>query len=328
MRVLVTGGAGFIGSHVCERLVERGDHVVIVDSFDRFYDPSVKRRNIAAIAGSPQVRLIEVDIADSAGIDDGLGDDAVDAIIHLAARAGVRPSLERPMDYIRTNVEGTQSILDMARRRGIRPFVMGSSSSVYGDTTPVPFSESEAAVAPISPYAATKRAGELLCHTHAHLYGLSIACLRLFTVYGPRQRPDLAIHKFARLMTDGLEIPVFGDGSTERDYTYVGDIVQGIEAALDWCVAAESASFEIVNLGESQTTSLSRLIEILSEELAITPRLNRLPPQPGDVQRTFADVAKARALFDYDPRTSMEGGIRLFVEWFRNQEPVDAHSSA
>lgn len=328
MRVLVTGGAGFIGSHVCERLVERGDHVVIVDSFDPFYDPSVKRRNIEAIVGSPRVRLIEADIADSGRIDDGLGDDEVDAIIHLAARAGVRPSLERPMDYIRTNVEGTQSILDLARRRGIRPFVMGSSSSVYGDTTPVPFSEGEAAVAPISPYAATKRAGELLCHTSAHLYGLSIACLRLFTVYGPRQRPDLAIHKFARLMTDGLEIPVFGDGSTERDYTYVGDIVQGIEAALGWCMTAESASFEIVNLGESQTTSLSRLIELLSGELGITPSLKRLPPQPGDVQRTFADVAKARALFGYDPQMSMEGGIRIFVEWFRNQAPVDARSSA
>ena len=328
MRVLVTGGAGFIGSHVCERLAARGDEVVIVDSFDPFYDPSIKRRNIEDLVASNRVELIEADIADSGRIEEALGATPVDAIIHLAARAGVRPSLERPMDYIRTNVEGTQSILDLARRRGTRPFVLGSSSSVYGDSTPVPFSEAAPAVEPISPYAATKRAAELLCHSYAHLYGLTVACLRLFTVYGPRQRPDLAIHKFAELMTRGVEIPVFGDGTTERDYTYVGDIVQGIEGALDWSVGAKPALFEIVNLGESQTTSLSRLIDLLSIELGVTPQIKRLPNQPGDVQRTFADVAKARGLLGYDPKTPMEDGIRLFVDWFRAQQSGNARSGA
>lgn len=319
MRVLVTGGAGFIGSHVCERLVARGDEVVIVDSFDAFYSPSVKRRNIAALAESGRMTLVEADIADVDFIDGELGAVRVDAIVHLAARAGVRPSLDRPLDYARTNVEGTLAVLELARRRGVRPFVFGSSSSVYGDTTPVPFSETVAADDPISPYAATKRAGELACRSHGHLYQLSVICVRLFTVYGPRQRPDLAIHKFARLMLQGQPVPFFGDGSTERDYTFVADIVQGIERALDWAVAGEPGVFEIVNLGESQTTSLSDLVELISEALDVTPQLDHQPPQPGDVQRTFANIDKARALLGYDPRTSMRDGIGLFVEWLKTQ---------
>ena len=326
MRVLVTGGAGFIGSHVCERLVARGDDLVIVDSFDPFYDPAIKRRNIETTMASGRARLIEADVADTDRLEAALGNDSIDAIIHLAARAGVRPSLERPLDYVRTNVEGTCSLLEIARRKRIRPFVMGSSSSVYGDATPVPFRESEPAGQPISPYAATKRAAELLCHTHAHLYGLSVACLRFFTVYGPRQRPDLAIHKFARLMTDGAEIPVFGDGSTERDYTYIDDIVDGVESALNWSIAADAGTFEIMNLGENQTTSLSRLIQLIAAELGAEPQLKRLPHQPGDVQCTFADIAKARTMLGYDPHTSMEDGIRRFVEWFRAQSPTDARS--
>ena len=297
----------------------------MVDSFDPFYDPAIKRRNISDVLKSDRASLIAADIADTESIETQLGDAQVDAIIHLAARAGVRPSLDRPRDYIRTNVEGTQALLDLARHRNIKRFVFGSSSSVYGDKTPVPFSEAEPAVTPISPYAATKRAGELICHSYSHLYGITVACVRLFTVYGPRQRPDLAIHKFAKLMTSGSEIPVFGDGTTERDYTYVDDIVQGIEAALDWTGRAEAGSFETINLGESQTTSLSRLIEMLSSALGVTPQLKRLPDQPGDVQRTFADVAKARDLLGYDPRTSMEEGIARFVEWFRAQ-PQDARS--
>lgn len=325
MRILVTGGAGFIGSHVSDRLVARGDEIVIVDSFDPFYDPAIKHRNISGVLSSDRASLIEADIADTDAIDTQLGDKPIDAIVHLAARAGVRPSLERPRDYIRTNIEGTQALLDLARRRQINRFVFGSSSSVYGDDTPVPFSESVPAVAPISPYAATKRAAELICHSYSHLYGMTIACVRLFTVYGPRQRPDLAIHKFARLMSVGAEIPVFGDGTTERDYTYVDDIVQGIEAALDWTGRASTGSFETINLGESETTSLSRLIEMLSSALQITPQLRRMPEQPGDVKRTCADVAKAREVLGYDPRISMEEGIRRFVEWFRAQ-PQDAGS--
>ena len=320
MKVLVTGGAGFIGSHVSERLVARGDEVVIVDSLDPFYDPAVKRRNVADVMASGRATLIERDICD--GLSNAVGGDDIDAIVHLAARAGVRPSLERPRDYVRANVEGTQAVLDFARERGIRPFVFGSSSSVYGDSTPVPFSELSAAAEPISPYAATKRAAELLCHAHAHLFGFSVLCVRLFTVYGPRQRPDLAIHKFARLMTRGDEIPFFGDGTTERDYTYVGDIVDGIERALEWCVSAQPGAFDIVNLGESRTTSLARLVDLLSEELSIEPRIRRMPVQPGDVEKTFADVSHARELIGYDPHTSMEEGIRRFVEWFRAQ-PAD-----
>lgn len=291
----------------------------VVDSFDSFYDPRIKRRNIESLMATGRAVLVEADICDGAAIDGALGDTRMDGIIHLAARAGVRPSLERPLDYVRTNIEGTQSLLELARRRGIRPFVFGSSSSVYGDSTPAPFNEAQAAVMPISPYAATKRAAELMCYAQAHLFGLSVVCLRLFTVYGPRQRPDLAIHKFARLMSDGAEIPFFGDGDTERDYTYVADIVRGIEAALDWSVTANPGAFEIVNLGESVTTSLSHLVRMLAAELGVTPRLMHLPPQPGDVQRTFADVTRARELFGYDPRTSMEDGIRNFVEWFRAQ---------
>ncbi len=321
MRVLVTGGAGFIGSHVAERLVDRGDEIIVVDSFDPFYDPAIKRRNIERVLASGMASLIEEDICDPDRLDSAIGDTPIDAIVHLAARAGVRPSLERPLHYVRTNVEGTQSLLELARERGIRPFVFGSSSSVYGDATPVPFSEDAHAAQPISPYAATKRAGELACHAHSHLYGLSVICLRLFTVYGPRQRPDLAIHKFARLMSNGDEIPFFGDGSTERDYTYVDDIVSGIEAAIDWSVAAPAQAFEIVNLGESVTTPLSRLVEMIAAELDVTPRLKRMPAQPGDVQRTFANVERARELLGYKPKTTMEEGIRRFVEWFRTQPP-------
>ena len=319
MRVLVTGGAGFIGSHLTERLIARGDEVVVVDSFDPFYDPSVKRANIAGAIASGHATLIEADICERAALDEKLGDTDLDAIVHLAARAGVRPSLESPLEYVRTNVEGTQSLLEIARRRGIRPFVMGSSSSVYGDSTPVPFREDVSADTPISPYAATKRAAELLCHAHAKLHGASIACLRLFTVYGPRQRPDLAIHKFARLMLRGEEIPLYGDGSTERDYTFVGDATDGIERALDWCVSAPPGAFEIVNIGESTTTSLAKLVDLISDELGVDPRIQRLPDQPGDVQRTFADIARARHLLGYDPRTTMEEGIRRFAEWLRAQ---------
>ena len=322
MRVLLTGGAGFIGSHVAERLVDRGDEIVIVDSFVPFYDPAIKRRNVERVLASGKASLIEADICDLDRLDSAIGDTQIDAIVHLAARAGVRPSLEQPLLYVRTNVEGTQSLLELARKKAIRPFVFGSSSSVYGDATPVPFSEDAAATQPISPYAATKRAGELACHAHAHLYGLSVICLRLFTVYGPRQRPDLAIHKFARLMSRGEEIPFFGDGSTERDYTYVDDIVAGIEAALDWSVTAPSGAFETVNLGESVTTPLSRLVEMIAAELDITPRLKRMPAQPGDVQRTFANVQRARDLLGYDPHTTMDEGIRRFVEWF-GMQPSD-----
>ncbi|HEX8674262.1 MAG TPA: NAD-dependent epimerase/dehydratase family protein [Longimicrobium sp.] len=317
MKVLVTGGAGFIGGHLCQRLLDRGDDVVCVDSFDSFYDPAIKRGTAAALARSPRFRLVEGDIRDLAGLERELAGDGVDAIVHLAARAGVRPSIEDPVLYTQVNVEGTVAMLELARRLGVKPFVFGSSSSVYGDTSAVPFREDEPAATPISPYAASKRAGELLCHAYAHLHGLAVVCLRFFTVYGPRQRPDLAIHKFARLMAAGEPIPFFGDGSTRRDYTYVDDIVQGIEGAIAYAAARE-ASFEVFNLGESDTVPLGRLVELLGAAMGVSATLERLPAQPGDVERTYADISRARALLGYTPRVPIEEGIPRFVEWFRS----------
>jgi UDP-glucuronate 4-epimerase len=243
---------------------------------------------------------------------------SVDAIVHLAARAGVRPSIEEPVLYTRVNVEGTTQALELARRLEVPGFVFGSSSSVYGDRAAVPFSESDPVAAPISPYAATKRAGELICHTYAHLYGLGVVSLRFFTVYGPRQRPDLAIHKFTRMLSQGQPLPFFGDGSTRRDYTWVDDIVQGIEGAIAYAVA-HPGCFELVNLGESDTVTLARLVELLGEALGVRPELKRLPPQPGDVERTCADISRARALLGYAPSTRIEEGIPRFVEWYRGE---------
>jgi UDP-glucuronate 4-epimerase len=322
LRVVVTGGAGFIGSHLCRALLHRGDTVWAVDSFDPFYDPAIKREGIRPLLDDPRFRLVEADIRDGAGVEAGLlaaGARAgeIDAIVHLAARAGVRPSIEEPVLYSQVNVEGTVAMLELARRLRVPAFVFGSSSSVYGNSAPVPFSESDPVGQPISPYAATKRAGELLAHTYGHLYGLSVVCLRFFTVYGPRQRPDLAIHKFARLMSAGQEIPFFGDGSTRRDYTYVDDIVQGVTRAVDHALA-HPGCYELLNLGESDTVTLSRLVELLGQALGVEPRLRRLPPQPGDVERTCADVSRARDLLGYAPTTRIEQGIPLFVEWFRS----------
>jgi UDP-glucuronate 4-epimerase len=323
VRILVTGGAGFIGSHLCERLVARGDDVVAVDNFDPFYDPAVKRRNLAALEGNPRFRLVEGDVCEPEALDAALGGGAFDLVVHLAARAGVRPSLERPLDYVRTNVEGTAAMLELARKRGTGAFVLGSSSSVYGDAAHVPFSESDPVGRPISPYAASKRGAELLGHTYAHLYGMSVLCLRFFTVYGPRQRPDLAIHKFARLMAAGGELPVYGDGTTERDYTYVDDVVQGVEGAIRYALAHPGA-FEVVNLGESRTVSLAELLELLAAALGVEPRIRRLPAQPGDVARTFASVDKARSLLGYDPRVPIEEGIRRFVRWLAHEGAAPA----
>ena len=316
MNVLVTGGAGFIGSHLCQRLLDRGDSVVCADNFDPFYDPAFKRRTVDALARSPRFRLVEADICDVDALAAAVGGERVDAIVHLAARAGVRPSIEDPVLYTRVNVEGTVAMLELARRLGVGAFVFGSSSSVYGNSAPVPFREDDAVAFPISPYAATKRAGELLCHTYAHLHGLATVCLRFFTVYGPRQRPDLAIHKFARLMAAGEPIPYFGDGSTRRDYTYVDDIVQGIEGAMAHA-AAHPGCFEIFNLGESDTVPLARLVELLGAALGVEPVLRRLPAQPGDVEQTFADVSRARSVLGYAPGVRIEEGIPRFVEWFR-----------
>jgi UDP-glucuronate 4-epimerase len=323
MTLIVTGGAGFIGGHVCRRLLDAGSPVVCIDSFDDFYDPAIKRETVGHLAASPAFTLVEADIRDLPGMLAGLsragvGTGQVRGIVHLAARAGVRPSIAEPVLYSQVNLDGTACVLEMARQLGAGSFVFGSSSSVYGDRAEVPFREDDPASAPISPYAATKRAGELMCHAYAHLYGLAVVCLRFFTVYGPRQRPDLAIHKFARLMDAGEPIPFFGDGSTRRDYTYVDDIVQGVHGAVRYA-DAHPGCFEVVNLGESDTITLSRLVELLSGALGVHPVLRRLPAQPGDVERTCADITRARELLGYAPTTRIEEGIPKFVEWFRAQ---------
>lgn len=327
LNVLVTGGAGFIGSHLCERLVERGHTVVALDNFDPFYAPEAKRRNLERLRGDERFRLVEGDIRAVDGMEAALAGDDFDVIIHLAARAGVRPSLEDPLLYSQTNVDGTVAMLELARRKGVHRFVFGSSSSVYGNQEKVPFSEVDPVDRPISPYAATKRAGELLCHTYHHLYGISVVCLRFFTVYGPRQRPDLAIHKFSRLMLADEPIPLYGDGSTQRDYTYVADILQGIEAAIRFTGEHERA-YEVVNLGESRTVALRELVDLLARALEVEPRIEWRPTQPGDVDRTFADVSRARALLGYHPTTPIEEGIPRFVEWLRQESAGQAEAAS
>ncbi|MBD0370783.1 MAG: SDR family NAD(P)-dependent oxidoreductase [Pyrinomonadaceae bacterium] len=312
--ILVTGGAGFIGSHLVDRLLSEDSwRVVVVDDFNNFYSPSLKRENVRAHFQNPAYRLVEADIRDRAALKRLFDETKFDVIVHLAARAGVRPSLAEPQLYNETNVTGTLNLLELARAHNIKQFVFGSSSSVYGINAKVPFSEDDPTRQPISPYAATKAAGELLCHTYAHLYGIRTVALRFFTVYGARQRPDLAIHKFARLIDEGKPIPVFGDGTTRRDYTYIDDIIQGVRAAIDYT----ASDYEAINLGESRTVELRELIELLEKELGKRALVERQPMQPGDVPQTFADITKARRLLNYDPQTQIEEGIRRFIEWFR-----------
>jgi len=313
-RFLITGGAGFIGSHLVDRLLSAEvDHITVVDDFNDFYDPQIKRANIHHQLTDPRYTLAELDIRDQSALERVFAEHEFDCIVHLAARAGVRPSLSEPKLYNETNINGTLNLLELARKHNIKQFVFGSSSSVYGINAKVPFSEDDNIRQPISPYAATKGAGELLCHTYSHLYGIRCVCLRFFTVYGPRQRPDLAIHKFARLISAGKPIPVFGDGTTRRDYTYVDDIISGVVAATEY----EKNDYEVFNLGESRTVELRELIGLLEKELDTHAVIDRQPPQPGDVPQTFADIEKARRLLGYNPQTQIEEGIHRFVDWFR-----------
>ena len=312
--ILITGGAGFIGSHLVDRLLSEGGwRVTVVDDFNDFYDPSIKRDNISAHLANPNFKVIEADIRDRAVLERAFENASYDCLAHLAARAGVRPSLRQPRLYVETNVNGTLNLLELARASGVTQFVFGSSSSVYGINPKVPFSEDDPIFNPISPYAATKAAGELLCHSYAHLYDLRIVCLRFFTVYGARQRPDLAIHKFAKLINAGKPIPVFGDGTTRRDYTYIDDIINGVRAAIDY----DASKYEVINLGESRTVELRELISLLENALDMRAEIDRQPRQPSDVPQTFADITKARQLLGYDPQTQIEAGIQRFVEWFR-----------
>ncbi len=312
-KVVVTGAAGFIGSHVCEALVARGYEVVGVDNFDPFYPRAIKERNLELLRSQPAFRLVEADVARDAVPLDG----EVAAVLHLAAKAGVRPSLDDPAAYVEANVTGTARVLDAARRAGIGRVVFGSSSSVYGDATPAPFAEDAPAVAPISPYAATKRAGELLAHAFAHLYPMRTVCLRFFTVYGPRQRPDLAIHRFTDLIVRGRPVPMHGDGSSERDYTYISDAVDGVLAALARTDdAGTMGRFELLNIGGGARVRLDRLIALIGAALGREPRIERLPDQPGDVRLTAADLRRAERALGYRPRVGIEEGIKNFVRWY------------
>jgi UDP-glucuronate 4-epimerase len=311
--ILVTGGAGFIGSHLVTKLLsENAWSVTVIDNFDPFYPAEFKQINIGAHLRDPNYRLFESDIRCYDSLKNIFAENKFDRVVHLAAKAGVRPSLENPLGYAETNINGTMNLLKLASEFGVEHFVFGSSSSVYGESCKVPFSEDDKVAKPISPYAATKAAGELLCHTFSHLYDFRTVCLRFFTVYGARQRPDLAIRKFATLISEGKPIPVFGDGSTRRDYTYIDDIISGVRASIDY----DGSLHEIFNLGESQTVELSRLIELLEQNLDMPATIDRQPRQPGDVPITYADITKARELLGYDPQTKIEEGIKKFIEWF------------
>jgi UDP-glucuronate 4-epimerase len=310
MNILVTGGAGFIGSHVVSRALAAGHSVAILDNFSDFYDRKLKESNVRALCDGAE--LFEADICDVEAVRRIVVGRQFDAIVHIAARAGVRPSVENPRSYIETNIHGTHNMLEAARLGGVAQFLFASSSSVYGLARKVPFSEDLALLQTLSPYAATKLAGEHLCGNYAHLYGMRVACLRFFTVYGPGQRPDLAIHKFTDAIHHGRPIQQYGDGTTRRDYTYVDDIVQGVMGALSY----RRTPFEIFNLGESLTTTLSELIAAIEEALGRKAAVERLPEQQGDMPLTCADISKARALLGYNPRVPISVGIPRFVEWY------------
>jgi UDP-glucuronate 4-epimerase len=316
-RVLITGAAGFIGSHVTEALLARGDAVVGIDDFDDFYSPAIKRANLAEALPHPRFTLLEGDVRDAEAMRRAIAEWKPAVIVHLAARAGVRPSIAQPMLYADVNVNGTVVMLQAAREGGVSRFVFGSSSSVYGDAATPPFREDDPAIAPISPYAASKRGAELQCESFSAIDpGMRTISLRFFTVYGPRQRPDLAIHSFTRLLEAGQPLPIFGDGSASRDYTYVSDIVQGVVAAIDR-TRAVALRHEIINLGEQATTTVSELVALLESATGRAAKIDRRPLQAGDVKRTFADISRARSLLGYAPKVQVKEGIPKFVEWYR-----------
>ncbi|HEX9793749.1 MAG TPA: GDP-mannose 4,6-dehydratase [Planctomycetota bacterium] len=310
--VLVTGAAGFIGSHLVERLLARGSQVTGLDCFDDFYDPERKRGNLAGPMAHPQFRLERTDVRDREAMRRLVGEGGFDVVVHLAARAGVRPSLENPALYFDVNVQGTLVLLEAMRQAPRTRLVFASSSSVYGGLTRTPFAEDDEVSRPVSPYAASKKAGEVLCHTYHHLYGIPISALRFFTVFGPRQRPDMAIAKFARLMLDGRPVPMFGDGSSARDYTFFEDILDGVVGAME-----HTEGYEIYNLGESRTTRLADLIRMLGEALGVRPEIETRPVQPGDVEITCADIRKARERLGYRPATTVEEGLLVYAQWLQ-----------
>ena len=314
--ILVTGGAGFIGSHLCERLLNDGARVVCLDNFDNFYDPNIKIKNVEGIARkfSEQFELVTGDIRNPDHFKMIFQKNPVDSVVHLAARAGVRPSIVEPLLYEEVNIRGTIALLEACKEHKIKNLIFASSSSVYGENQRVPFTEEDLDIQPISPYGATKRAGELLCYSYHHLYGMNIACMRIFTAYGPRQRPEMAIHKFTRLIDQSEKIPIYGDGSSRRDYTYIDDLIDGMMAVLQ-----RHKGYEIYNLGESRTTSLMELVHLIEEALGKKANIEMLDSQPGDVSITYADITKARRMLNYKTRVSMEEGIKRFVEWYKSR---------
>jgi len=312
--VLITGAAGFIGSHLGERLINEGHRVIALDNFNDYYSPNIKRKNISALLKSDNFELVEDDILNIDGLKKHFLRNKVDILVHLAARAGVRPSIQQPLLYQKVNVEGTNNLLEIARDFEIEKFIFASSSSVYGENKKLPFSEDDFVDHPISPYASTKKAGELICYTYHHLYQLPVTCLRFFTVYGPRQRPDMAICKFTRNISQGKKITMFGNGESRRDYTYVSDIVDGVCKAIENC-----NKYHIYNLGESTTIELSRLIEVISKCLGKEPIIERLPNQPGDVPITYADITRAREEIGYSPKVNVEEGVKKFTAWYVEQ---------
>lgn len=321
-RVLLTGGAGFIGSHLAEALLRRRCRLSIVDELNDFYSPECKKANLAEVRQVGEFEFFQVDICDKSSLRNVFESFRPDSIVHLAARAGVRPSLQDPELYQRVNVAGTLNLLELCREFGVRRFVFGSSSSVYGVAERVPFLESNTELRPISPYAATKLAGEMLCFTYAYLYGLTAICLRFFTVYGPRQRPDLAIYKFTRLLEAEQPLPIFGDALSGRDYTYVEDIVAGVLASIEYTPAPGpgNSRFEIFNLGNSHPVRLGELVELLEKAVERRAVRQQLPEQPGDVPITWADISKAKRLLGYDPQTPIEKGLEQFVSWYRRAQ--------
>jgi UDP-glucuronate 4-epimerase len=312
MKILITGVAGFIGSNLAEKLIKNGDQVIGIDNFDNFYDKKIKLQNIKNFQNSDNYKLYNLDLLNYNELSNVFKSNEIDLVIHLAAKAGVRPSILDPTTYFNVNLNGTLNLLEAMKNNNLNKLIFASSSSVYGNNKRVPFSETDNVDFPISPYAASKKAGELLCHTYHHLYNFDIFCLRFFTVYGQRQRPDLAIHKFTKALFNKESIPFYGDGTSRRDYTHISDIINGIEGAI-----RNLKGFEIFNLGESQTTTLIQLIKYLEEFTGEKAILNKLPMQAGDVELTYANIEKARKMLNYNPKVNIEDGLRDFVNWFK-----------